>query len=400
MINFCRHCNSSLNESVIDLGHQPPSNAYLTKDELNLPETTYPLKVYICTKCWLMQLPEHASSKELFKADYAYFSSTSKSWCAHAKHFVDYAIKKLDLNSKSYVVEIASNDGYLLQYMQGESIPCLGIEPTHATANASILKGINTLEKFFDSELANNLRKADLIIANNVLAHVPNIRDFVKGISILLKSNGQVSIEFPHLLKLLNLNQFDTIYHEHYSYLSLIFVQKLFSEYDLEIIDVNEISTHGGSLRVWIGKKGVFQISNNVQNILTLEKLANLENLDSYLGFQKRAELAKYQLIDFLIQAKKENKKVLGYGAAAKGSTFLNYAGIKSDLLPAIADSAKSKQGLFMPGSHIPIITPEEFYLENCQNVLILSWNLIKEFKEILNGKTLITAIPKLQIWN
>ena len=252
MTHACRHCGTPLGHTVIDLGNQPPSNAYLSVEELSTPETTYPLQVYVCTSCWLVQLPAHASADELFTADYAYFSSTSSSWCAHAKRFVADAVDRLCLGENSRVVELASNDGYLLQYFQGLGIPCLGIEPTRATAEASRAKGIETLERFFGLSLAKELDKADLIVANNVLAHVPDINDFMQGIAFLLKPKGRVSIEFPHLLRLLEGNQFDTIYHEHYSYLSLGVVERIANSCGLSVVDVEELPTHGGSLRVWL----------------------------------------------------------------------------------------------------------------------------------------------------
>ena len=400
MSHSCRFCKSPLNFSVIDLGHQPPSNSYLTQEQLSLPEKNYPLKVYICNKCWLMQLPEHKSSEELFTPDYAYFSSTSKSWCNHAKEFVNSAITKLGLGIKSNVIEIASNDGYLLQFMQERGIPCLGVEPTHKTAEAARKKGIQTIEKFFNTELAKNLPLADLVIANNVLAHVPDVRNFMEGIAIVLKPKGKASIEFPHLLRLLNGNQFDTIYHEHYSYLSLNIVDKIASSVGLNIIDVQEIHTHGGSLRVWLSKDILEKKSSNVEQILNKEKVCGLQTLDAYIGFQRRAENTKIKLLEYLIKKKKEGKKILGYGAAAKGCTLLNYSGIRSDLLPAIADAAKSKQGKFLPGSHIPIITPKEFNKQDCDAVLVLPWNLIPEFKVTLKSKRLVTAIPEIKEWN
>ena len=400
MTYSCRNCESTLDTCVIDLGHQPPSNSYLSESQLNQPEKTFPLKVYICRKCWLMQLPEHASSQDLFTPDYAYFSSTSKTWCQHAKTFVNYAVQRLGLGVKSYVIELASNDGYLLQYVKEKGIPCLGIEPTSAVAESSKSKGINTIEKFFDFELSHSLQKADLLVANNVLAHVPNVKDFVRGIANVLKSNGQASIEFPHLLRLLIGNQFDTIYHEHFSYFSLRSVDRITSSVGLRIIDVEEIPTHGGSLRVWLSHKGKFERNSKVEEILNMESVAGLENIYAYLDFQKRAEETKFKLLEYLITKKKEGKKILGYGAAAKGCTLLNYAGIKSDLIPAVADGAKSKQGKFLPGSHIPIITPDQFNAEKSDTVLVFPWNIISELKVKFQSKQIITAIPTLKIWN
>ncbi|AIQ98271.1 class I SAM-dependent methyltransferase [Prochlorococcus sp. MIT 0801] len=401
----CRHCSALLEEEVIDLGHQPPSNAYISKSNLHLPEITYPLKLFVCSKCWLVQLPEHAKAEELFTSDYAYFSSTSKSWCEHAKQFTYKAIEKLGLNRTSLVIEIASNDGYLLEYLQREKIPNIGIEPTMETAYASRKKGIETIQKFFGSNLANELlennlkvkNKADLIIANNVLAHVPDINDFMLGVKLLLKNDGYVSIEFPHLLNLIKYNQFDTIYHEHYSYLSLNFVQVLSNHVGLSIVDVEELNTHGGSLRVWLRHNNISQPNQSVEKILNIEKDYGLLHLETYKNFQRNAEFSKYNLIEYLITQKKIGKKVMAYGAAAKGNTLINYAGIKSDLIPAVFDNAKSKQGKFLPGSHIPILSPEKLNDLNPDSILILPWNLIDELQKDLLGYKLFVAMPKMK---
>ena len=360
------------------------------------PEITYPLQVHVCTNCWLVQLPAHAAAEELFTADYAYFSSTSTSWCAHAKRFVDMAVDRLGLGPESLVVELASNDGYLLQYVQQRGIPCLGIEPTHATAEAARAKGIDTIERFFGVSLANELEQADLVVANNVLAHVPDINDFVAGIAQLLKPKGRASIEFPHLLRLLVGNQFDTIYHEHYSYLSLRVVQRVVAVAGLEVVDVEQLPTHGGSLRVWLAHQGESEPTKSVSSVLVDEEAAGLESFEAFANFQRRAELAKNNLLVFLLEARRNSKKILGYGAAAKGNTLLNYAGIKSDLLPAVADRASSKQALFLPGSHIPVISPEELNKQNPDAVLVLPWNLINELSKQLPGYKLFTAIPSL----
>ena len=399
----CRHCGSPLTEEVIDLGHQPPSNAYLTPEQLALPEITYPLKVFVCTHCWLVQLPAHAAAEELFTADYAYFSSTSSSWCAHAERFVAAAVERLDLGPKSLVVELASNDGYLLKYVQQRGIPCLGIEPTHATAEAARAKGIETIERFFGVALAAELEPADLVVANNVLAHVPDINDFVAGIARLLKPTGRASIEFPHLLRLLAGNQFDTIYHEHYSYLSLRVVQRIAVAVGLEVVDVEELPTHGGSLRVWLGHQGAAEATAAVDTVLAAEAAAaggaGLESSQAYADFQQRAEAAKHGLLEFLLSAKRQGKQVLGYGAAAKGNTLLNYAGVKPDLLAAVADRAPSKQGKWLPGNHIPVISPEQLAARNPDALLVLPWNLIGELRQQLHGQELVTVIPKLQKW-
>jgi len=393
----CRHCGSPLTEEVIDLGHQPPSNAYLTAEQLLGPEITYPLKVYVCSSCWLVQLPAHAAAEELFTADYAYFSSTSSSWCDHAERFVKAATKRLQLGPESLVVELASNDGYLLQYVQQRGIPCLGIEPTRATAEAARAKGIETIERFFGVALAEELEPADLVVANNVLAHVPDINDFVAGIARLLKPAGRASIEFPHLLRLLEGNQFDTIYHEHYSYLSLRAVQRIAAAAGLEVVEVEELGTHGGSLRVWLAHQGAAEVTSTVDAVLAAEATACLESLEAYAGFQQRAEAAKHGLLEFLLQAKRQGRRVLGYGAAAKGNTLLNYAGIRADLLPAIADRAPSKQGKLLPGSHIPVISPEQLAARNPDALLVLPWNLIDELRQQLPDTELVTAIPSLR---
>ena len=399
MTHTCRHCRSPLEHTVIDLGHQPPSNAYLTAEQLLDPEVTYPLQVYVCTNCWLVQLPTHAAAEELFTKDYAYFSSTSSSWCAHAERFVDAAVERLGLGVNSHVVELASNDGYLLQYVQNRGIPCLGIEPTRATAEAARAKGIETIERFFGLALAEELEPADLVVANNVLAHVPDINDFMAGIARLLKPTGRASIEFPHLLRLLGGNQFDTIYHEHYSYLSLGTVARIAGAIGLDVVDVEELPTHGGSLRVWLAHQGSTEPMASVATVLTAEAEAGLETLDAYADFQQRAEAAKNGLLKFLLKANNDGELVLGYGAAAKGSTMLNYAGIGPDLLQAVADKATSKQNKFMPGSHIRIITPSEMVRRNPSTILLLPWNLIGEMRVKLPEFQLATSIPEMRIW-
>ena len=398
MTHSCRHCGSSLTQSVIDLGHQPPSNAYLTAEQLLKPEITYPLQVYVCTNCWLVQLPAHVAADELFTADYAYFSSTSSSWCAHAERFVEEAVERLRLGSESMVVELASNDGYLLQYVRKRGIPCLGIEPTHATAEAARSRGIETIERFFGVALAEELQPADLIVANNVLAHVPDINDFVAGIAQLLKPQGRASIEFPHLLRLLLGNQFDTIYHEHYSYLSLKVVRRIANSFGLEVVDVEQLPTHGGSLRVWLAHQGAVVNIHAVNTILADEQAAGLESLNAYNDFQSQSELIKHSLLEFLLEAKRNGKRVLGYGAAAKGNTLLNYAGIRSDLLFAVADRAISKQNKYLPGSHIPVISPQALSDLSPDKIIVLPWNIVEEVKHELMVDNLYTVIPSLRL--
>ena len=415
----CRHCGSLLHQEVIDLGHQPPSNAYLSADQLGQPEITYPLKVYICTSCWLVQLPAHAAAETLFTPDYAYFSSTSSSWCAHAKRFVSDAVSRLGLDQGSMVVELASNDGYLLQYVLERQIPCLGIEPTQAAAELARQRGIPTLERFFGVALAEELVAegapvaggADLIAANNVLAHVPDINDFLAGITRLLKPTGQISIEFPHLLRLLEGNQFDTIYHEHYSYLSLAVLQRIGASVGLALVDVEELPTHGGSLRVWLARsasleKGTVQLPTQAKArlaaVLAAEQAAGLESIQSYAGFQQNAEAAKHALLRFLLEARQQDRRVLGYGAAAKGNTLLNYAGISSDLLAAVADKASSKIGRFLPASHIPVLEPAELASLAPDALLVLPWNIAAEVQQQwrqagFGNQPFYRAIPFLQ---
>ena len=399
MPHACRHCGSPLEHQVIDLGHQPPSNAYLSSDQLAQPEITYPLRVMLCRSCWLVQLPAHAAAEQLFTPDYAYFSSTSTSWCAHAERFVAAAVARLGLGPQSHVVELASNDGYLLQYVQQRGIPCLGIEPTSATAAAARQKGIPTLERFFGLALAQELEPADLVVANNVLAHVPDINDFLAGIAQLLKPTGLASIECPHLLRLLQGNQFDTIYHEHYSYLSLQVVERMAAPAGLVLVDVEELPTHGGSLRLWLAPQAAGrEPTPAVAAVRAMEQAAGLETLEAWSGFQRRAEAAKNALLRFLLAEQEAGRSVLGYGAAAKGNTLLNYAGVRRDLLAAVADRAVSKQGRYLPGSHIPVISPEQLAERDPQTLLVLPWNLLEEVAQQWPGRRLATAIPELRI--
>jgi SAM-dependent methyltransferase len=397
----CRHCRSSLDHQVIDLGHQPPSNAYLSFDQLVRPEQTYPLRLLVCTKCWLVQLPAHASADTLFTPDYAYFSSTSTSWCDHAKRFVSSAVERLGLGPQSQVLELASNDGYLLQFVQQQGIPCLGIEPTRATAEAARAKGIPTVERFFGLDLAQDLDPVDLLVANNVLAHVPDINDFLSGIALVLKPSGLASIEFPHLLRLLKCNQFDTIYHEHYSYLSLRSVERMASSVGLILVDVEELPTHGGSLRLWLAPRtSGREASAMVEAVRMMEDSAGLESLSVWADFERSAITTKNNLLRFLLAENEAGRPVYGYGAAAKGNTLLNYAGVRGDLLIAVADRAASKQGKFLPGSHIPVISPEELAVRDPKTLLVLPWNLIDEVVQQWPGHRLFTAIPDLKVWD
>jgi SAM-dependent methyltransferase len=404
----CRHCHSPLEHVFLDLGHQPPSNAYLSAEQLLQPEIYYPLKLYVCDQCWLVQVPEHASAGELFDANYAYFSSVSKSWVEHADNYVSMIRQRLGLSGQSFVVEIAANDGYLLQFMQAAGIPCLGIEPTASTAAAARAKGINIREEFFGEMLAEQMARvgeqADLIIGNNVLAHVPDINDFVVGLKGLLKPGGTITLEFPHLLKLIQQVQFDTVYHEHFSYLSLSAVCRIFLKAGLEIFDVEELPTHGGSLRIYAQhpEAPAETVSPRVQTLLQAEQDFGLQSLATYQGFQAAVNVLKNNFLDFLLKVKREGKSIAAYGAAAKGNTLLNYAGVKPDLLPFVCDAAPSKQGKYLPGSHIPIYSPEEISAIKPDYVLVLPWNLRLELEKQLyfirdwEGE-LVTVIPTLE---
>jgi len=405
----CRYCGSEINLPFVDLGSAPPSNAYLTKQTLQAPEKWYPLRVLVCTNCWLVQTEDFAGRDELFNADYAYFSSFSSTWLAHAEHYVEDMTARFSLWSRSRVVEVAANDGYLLQYVKARGIPCLGVEPTAGTAKAAREKGLTVVERFFGVELARLLvaqgNAADLIVANNVLAHVPDINDFVAGFAILLKEQGVATFEFPHLLNLIEKNQFDTIYHEHYSYLSLIAVSQIFENNGLVVFDVDELPTHGGSLRVFVqlGTTGTQAESSNVEVLRQKEIDAGMNSPIFYSSFQANIDVVKDAFLAFLLEAKKQGKNVAGYGAAAKGNTLLNYAGIRPDLISFIVDRNPAKQGKFMPGSRIPIVDENYLLIHKPDYVVILPWNLKTEImlqlKYIKNWEgRFVTSIPSLEI--
>lgn len=394
----CRHCGSPLTNQVLDLGHQPPSNAYLSPEALQQPETYFPLCLYVCTNCWLVQLPAYTSADTLFTSSYAYMSSASTSWLSHSRDYCNKVISDLDLDENSYVIELASNDGYLLQFFQQKGIPCLGIEPTHSAATVSKSKGITTLEKFFDSSLAQTLQKADLIIANNVLAHVPDINDFVLGIKHCLKESGLASIEFPHLSNLIKYTQFDTIYHEHFSYLSLGIVSRICRFVGLQVYHVEKIKTHGGSLRVWITYESYGPPTQSVQELVSEELDQGLNSIEVFDQFQSRSIAIKNDLIKYLMRAYEESKRVCGYGAAAKGNTLLNYAGLSTELLPCVADISLSKQGKYLPGTHIPVVSPEQLIQYQPDELLVLPWNLLPEIRNLYKDYPLITAIPELSV--
>lgn len=400
----CRFCGKELKQEFVDLFNSPPSNSYLKDEQLNEPEVFYPLKTLVCEGCFLVQIDEYKKSDEIFDSEYAYFSSYSKSWLEHSKRYVEKMTEKLSLDKDSFVIEIASNDGYLLQYFKEKNIPNLGVEPTHSTAQAAREKGIEVLEEFFGAKMAKDLKKADLILGNNVLAHVPDINDFVKGLKNALKQNGTITMEFPHLFNLIKFNQFDTIYHEHFSYLSLIAVKAIFEAQGLKIYDVEELPTHGGSLRIFATHTdNNIEVTPNVEKLLEKEKSANMDSIKGYEGFGQKTNKIKMDLLKFLLEARAEGKKVAAYGAAAKGNTLLNYCGVKSDLIDFVVDASPHKQGKLMPASHIPIVSEDKIRQEKPDYILILPWNLKDEITQQLSytkdwSCKFVVAIPGVEI--
>lgn len=404
----CRHCHHSLQHVFIDLGFAPPSNAYLSEADLNKPERYYPLKLFVCEHCWLVQTEDYAQADELFSHDYAYFSSVSQSWLAHAACYTDMITKRLRLNKNSHVIEVAANDGYLLKNFIAAGIPCLGIEPTASTATAAEKLGIPIRREFFGQTLAQQLvaegKQADLILGNNVYAHVPDINDFTAGLKTALKPGGTITLEFPHLMRLIEHAQFDTVYHEHFSYLSLYSVSQIFARAGLRVCDVEELPTHGGSLRVYgCHAEDGRATADVVPALLAEEARRGMRSLETYQTFQSRADHVKDNLLLFLIEQKQAGKRVAGYGAAAKGNTLLNYAGIKPDLLPYVCDAAPSKQGKYLPGSHIPILHPD--VLRECKPdiVLILPWNIQAEVTQQMAhvrdwGGKFAVAVPSIKV--
>ena len=404
----CRHCQNSLKHLFLDLGFAPPSNAYRLEEDLQKSEKMYPLRIFVCDKCWLVQTEDFVDADELFSPEYAYFSSTSSSWLDHAAKYCEMIQKKLSLNSDSLVVEVASNDGYLLKNFIEADIPCLGIEPTKSTADAAKKLGIPVQCKFFGTKLAEELtangKQANLIIGNNVYAHVPDINDFTLGLKRMLKYDGTITLEFAYLLKLIRQNEFDTVYHEHFSYLSLHAVKSIFEGTRLKIYDVEELTTHGGSLRVYgCHEEACFNTTDRVYEQLQKEEKVGLLELKTYVQFQQKAERVKNELLAFLVEQKMQGKSVIGYGAAAKGNTLLNYAGVKPELLPFVCDAASSKQGNYLPGSHIPIFPPDYIKEQKPDYILILPWNLKNEIIDQLKyinewGAKFVLPIPVLEI--
>lgn len=405
----CRFCNNPLTKKFADLGMSPIANDYPKVDDLLEMENFYPLCTLVCDRCFLVQLPEFKSPYNIF-TDYAYFSSYSNSWLQHASNYVDMMVRRFGYNENSLVVEIASNDGYLLQYFQERNIPVFGIEPAMNVAGVAEKKGIPTLVSFFGVNTAQNLvernQRADLLLGNNVLAHVPDINDFVRGMKIMLGSQGIITMEFPHLMRLMQHNQFDTIYHEHFSYFSFITVEKIFASHELTLFDVEELSTHGGSLRIFArhAEYEKIPISHRINELRNQEEQLGFSSIEHYLTFQQQINETKFQLLSFLIQAKAEGKKIVGYGAPAKGNTLLNYCGIRTDFIDYTVDRSPHKQGSYLPGTHIPIFSPEKIMETKPDYVLILPWNLKDEIMEQMkgiyewNGK-FVVPIPNVKVY-
>lgn len=404
----CRHCKTELELLLIDLGSSPPSNAYLTQSALSSPESWYPLRVLVCEQCWLVQTEDFAEAQALFDAEYAYFSGFSTSWLAHCEGYCKSMAERFALDSSSLAVEVAANDGSLLQYFKKAGVTSLGVEPTASTAKAAREKGLSIVEDFFGVALAQRIAQehgqADITAANNVLAHVPDINDFVAGFAALLKPNGVATFEFPHLQQLIDFNQFDTIYHEHFSYLSLSAVQRVFEKNGLAVFDVESLPTHGGSLRVFAqrGDAGDHKPTARFADVLQAERQAGVATSAYYQGFQPRAERVKHALLGYLLKAKQAGRTVAAYGAAAKGNTLLNYAGVRPDLLSCVADRNPAKQDKFMPGSRLPIVGPDALEALQPDDVLILPWNIktevIAQLRPVLPNARFVTAIPSLEV--
>jgi hypothetical protein len=404
----CRLCSAELTQTFVDLGMSPPCERYLSADQLDHGETFYPLHVRVCGECLLVQLPAYLPAEDIF-SDYAYFSSYSDSWVAHARRFVDTAVTRLSLNSASFVVEVASNDGYLLKHVVARGIRALGIEPAGNISKVAIADGVPTEVVFLGEEtgqkVAEQHGRADLVVANNVLAHVPDIVDFAKGLRALVADTGHISIEIPHLLRLIEGREYDTIYHEHYSYLSLLSTQSVLAAAGLAVVDVGELPTHGGSLRTWsVPVERAVEPSAEVARVLALEEQGGLHTLAGHAGFATAVAAVRNDLVEFLIGRSREGARVAGYGAPGKGNTLLNHAGIRSDLLPFTVDRNPGKHGMFLPGTHIPIHPVEKIAEERPDYVLILPWNLRREISAQLAyvrswGGRLVVPLPSLEVF-
>ena len=404
----CRLCNNLLTNVFVDLGNSPPSNSFVTKEYLEQGEMYYPLKVYVCEQCFLAQIDEYKKSVDIFNNFYPYFSSYSSTWLQHAHSYVNYMMDRFNFDERSFIVEIASNDGYLLQYFKERNITVMGIEPAANTAELAIEKGIETVIDFFNEKLALKLaddQKADLLLGNNVIAHVPDLNGFVKGLKIMLKKKGIITMEFPHLMQLIEQCQFDTIYHEHYSYISFHTVVNLFEKHQLQIFDVQELPTHGGSLRIFAAhaEDASKETTEYVEQLLNKEKELGMLDLNYYENFESKILKIKYNLTKFLIDKKMEGKKLIAYGAAAKGNTLLNYCGINKDLVEFAVDASAFKQGKYMPASHIPIVSEEEIRKTKPDYILILPWNIKYEIMQQLQyvrewDCQFVVAIPNMEL--
>jgi hypothetical protein len=406
----CRFCNSTLEHTLVDLGMSPLCESFLSSEQLNRMEPFYPLHVYVCQTCYLAQLEEYVSPEEIFN-EYAYFSSYADSWLQHAKNYANLMIERFDINKDSLVVELASNDGYLLQNFVQQGVPALGIEPAKNVAKVAIEKGIPTIVEFFGEKLAKDLvaqgKKADLLLGNNVLAQVPDLNDFVQGIKILLNTQGIVTIEFPHLVRLMEENQFDTIYHEHFSYFSFISAEKIFAAHGMTLFDVEELPTHGGSLRIYARhvEDQTKPISERVIELRSREEKLGLTSMDTYSAFSEQVKETKRKLLEFLIKVKREGKTVCGYGAPGKGNTLLNYCGIRTDFLDFTVDRNPYKHGKFLPGTHIPIFPTDKIREIRPDYLFILPWNFKEEIMEQQSyirewGGQFIVPIPEVKVYS
>lgn len=406
---LCRFCSSSLGHTLIDLGMSPLCESYLSAGQLNRMEPFYPLRVYVCDRCYLAQLEEFVGPEEIF-SDYAYFSSYSDSWLKHAKDYVDLTANRFGLDASSFVVELASNDGYLLQYFVEKGVPVLGVEPARNVAKVAIEKGVPTRIEFFCEKLAKELasegKKADLLLGNNVLAQVPGLNDFVRGMKILLKPGGVITMEFPHIVRLMEENQFDTIYHEHYSYFSLFTAEKIFTAHGLTLFDVEELPTHGGSLRIYVrhAEDGTKPVSEKIHELLIREEAGGIARMETYAAFSEKVLETKRKILEFLIEIKRQGKTICGYGAPGKGNTLLNYCGIRTDFIDYTVDRNPYKQGKFTPGTHIPIMSPDRIRETRPDYLFILPWNFKNEIIEQMSyirewGGRFVVPIPEVRVY-
>ena len=404
MTPTCRHCSAPLTLNFLDLGKAPPSNAYLRPEDRDRPEAVYPLRLKVCGTCRLVQTEDFTPADHLFTEDYAYFSSTSRSWLDHAARYAEMIITRLGLGRESHVIEVASNDGYLLRNFVTAGVPCLGIEPTAGTAAAARAQGIDVLEEFFGEEMTSGLTPADLIIGNNVYAHVPDINDFSRGLRQALKPSGVVTLEFPHLMRLVEFNQFDTVYHEHFSYLSLLAVERIMGAAGMRIFDVEELPTHGGSLRIYACRKeATHETKSTVNDLRDEEDRRGMDTDAYYAAFQPHADQVRDDFIAFLTKARSEGRSVAAYGAAAKGNTLINFAEVTSALLPFVCDAAEAKIGKLLPGSHIPVFAPDKLHTNRPDYLIILPWNIAKEIRTQLadlaaQGTQFVTFVPEMRM--